>query len=200
MDRTLSNGGPSPKNGCTIRYLVGPSKISQLWMELGHLCFGAPFPSIRCIRSNIIPAFSTASSVLEMRRFWSVLTSRVFQEERNGFSKKASIIYSIRVWHGFCCKGSYKFIYIYIYIYPYVSLWSLLRTISSHTTFGGEPGSTLMSLQRWTWHILLTKPVNWKCWEVLHIDFDIVPFVVRLSGIVCIYIYMYIITHLHNIK
>lgn len=116
MDRTLSNGGPSPKNGCTIRYLVGPSKISQLWMELGHLCFGAPFPSIRCIRSNIIPAFSTASSVLEMRRFWSVLTSRVFQEERNGFSKKASIIYSIRVWHGFCCKGSYKFIYIYIHI------------------------------------------------------------------------------------
>lgn len=131
MDRTLSNGGPSPKNGCTIRYLVGPSKISQLWMELGHLCFGAPFPSIRCIRSNIIPAFSTASSVLEMRRFWSVLTSRVFQEERNGFSKKASIIYSIRVWHGFCCKGSYKFIYIYIYTYIHMFRCDLYYVLSA---------------------------------------------------------------------
>lgn len=159
-------------------------------MELGHICFGAPCPSIRCIRSNIIPAFSTASSVLEMRRFWSVLTSRVFLWNEMGFQKKSqyNIFDSSVTWFLLRALTSS---YVYIYIYPYFSLWSLLRTISSHTTFGGEPGSTLMSLQRWTWHILLTKPVNWKCWEVLHIDFDIVPFVVRLSGIVCIYIYVH---------
>lgn len=87
-------------------------------MELGHICFGAPCPSIRCIRSNIIPAFSTASSVLEMRRFWSVLTSRVFLWNEMGFQKKSqyNIFDSSVTWFLLRALTS-SYVYIYISIF-----------------------------------------------------------------------------------
>lgn len=168
-------------------------------MELGHICFGAPCPSIRCIRSNIIPAFSTASSVLEMRRFWSVLTSRVFLWNEMGFQKKSqyNIFDSSVTWFLLrALTSSYVYIYIYIHIFR-CDLYYVLsapirpsgvnRAQPSWVCRGGRGTFCWQSLStgnvgKFYILTLILCPLLWGCQELY------------------VYIYMYIITHLHNIK